>query len=430
MDAPTGIRGCLRILNRAGEGNQVTAQDGGSSDPGPVSDDGTGMANLNRREVLKGAALAPAVAKNLWNGAGQEEKRRLLLVGTQTVDGSASQGIYAFHWEPGTGELTALGLTAACENPTFLAVAPDAKFVYAANEIDKFEGEASGSVSSFAINTATGKLTPVNRIRSLGTGTCMVAVDTLGRNLFCANYTGGSATSFYLNSDGQISDPVSHFQYSGHGPVKDRQEGPHAHRVTPSPDDKWLLVNDLGLDCIHVYHLDNRTAKLTPNDPPQWTATPGSGPRALRFHPNGHIAYCVHELASQVEVLRWDAEKGTLHSIQKVSLIPEDYHGATRGCDIVIDRAGRFAYAANRDYDCLVSFSVDPKDGRLTMLGRGECGGNIPRHLTLDPTERWLLVANQDTDNLSIFSRDPRSGALGQNPKNVPLAKPQCLVWA
>jgi 6-phosphogluconolactonase len=388
------------------------------------------MKSLNRRDFLKSATLAPAAGRKWLAGIGQEGKRRLLLAGTQTVDTSTSKGIYSFHWDPVSGDLAAIGLAAESENPTFLAVAPDARFLYAANEIESFEAQASGSVSSFAIDQAAGKLTPINRVRSLGTGTCMVAVDIVGRNLFCANYTGGSATSFYINSDGQISDPVSHFQYSGHGPNKDRQEGPHAHRVTPSPDDRFLLVNDLGLDCIHIYHLDSRTARLTPNDPPQWNATPGSGPRALRFHPNGRVAYCVHELVSQVEVLHWDAEKGTLHSVQKVSLIPDGYHGATRGADIVVDRTGRFAYAANRDYDCLVSFSVDPKDGRLTMLGRGPCGGNTPRHLTLDPTERWLLVANQDTDNISVFSRDLKSGALGQNPKNVPLAKPQCLVWA
>src|SRR5579872_22130 len=208
---------------------------------------------------------------------------------------------------------------------------------------------------------------------SLGTGPCMVTVDHLGRNLFCANYTGGSATSFYLNSNGQISDPVSHFQYQGHGPNAERQEAPHAHRVTVSPKDDYLLVNDLGLDCIHIYRLDNRTAKCTPSDPPQWSATPGSGPRALRFHPNGHVAYCIHELVSQVELLEWDRDKGTLRSLQKVSLIPEDYHGATRGSDIVITRDGHFAYAANRDYDCLVSFSV-ARDGKLTLLGRGSCG--------------------------------------------------------
>jgi 6-phosphogluconolactonase len=388
------------------------------------------MQALDRRDFLKGAAIAPALVRSWWLAAGQEAKRRLLFVGTQTVEGSASKGIYAFGWEPATGDLQAIGLAAGSENPTFLAVAPDSRFLYAANEIDSFEAQASGSVSSFAVDRATGKLTPINRIISQGTGTCMVAVDILGRNLFCANYTGGSATSFYLNSDGQISDPVSHFQYSGHGPNKDRQDGPHAHRVTPSPDDRFLLVNDLGLDCIHICRLDSRTARLTPNDPPQWNATPGSGPRALRFHPNGRVAYCVHELVSQVEVLGWDADKGTLHSVQKISLIPDDYHGATRGADIVVDRAGRFAYAANRDYDCLVSFSVDPKSGRLAMLTRGSCGGNTPRHLALDPTERWLLVANQDTDNISIFSRDPKTGALGQTAKNVPLAKPQCLVWA
>jgi 6-phosphogluconolactonase len=389
------------------------------------------MTSINRREFVKGAALAPGIARDWWlRAAGQEAKRRLLFAGTQTVEGSASKGIYAFQWDPASGDLAAIGLAAQSENPTFLAVDPDARFLYAANEIDSFEAQASGSVSSFAIDHAAKKLNPVNRIRSMGTGTCMVATDTIGRNLFCANYTGGSATSFYLNSDGQISDPVSHFQYSGHGPNKERQEGPHAHRVTPSPDDRWLVVNDLGLDCIHIYHLDSRTARLTANDPPQWNAAPGSGPRALRFHPNGRVAYCVHELVSQVEVLHWDAEKGTLRAVQKVSLIPDDYHGATRGADIVIDRPGRFAYAANRDYDCLVSFSVDAKDGRLTMLGRGSCGGNIPRHLTLDPTERWLLVANEETDNISIFSRNPATGTLGQTPKNVPLAKPQCLVWA
>jgi 6-phosphogluconolactonase len=387
------------------------------------------MNSPNRREFLKGAALAPALARNWYLGASQEAKRRLLLVGTQTVDASTSKGIYSYHWDPATGDLQAIGLAAESENPTFLAVDPDARFLYAANEIANFEAQTSGSVSSFAIDHAAGKLTAINRITSLGAGTCMVTVDTLGRNLFCANYTSGSATSFYLNSDGQISDPVSHFQYSGHGPNKERQEGPHAHRVTVSPDDRFLLVNDLGLDCIHIYHLDGRTAKLTPGDPAEWKAAPGSGPRALRFHPNGRVAYCVHELVSQVEVLHWDAEKGTLASIQKISLIPDTYHGTTRGADIVVDRTGHFAYAANRDYDCLVSFSVDPNDGRLTLLGRGSCGGNTPRHLALDPTERWLLVANEATDNISIFTRNPTTGALGQTPKNVPLAKPQCLVW-
>lgn len=353
----------------------------------------------------------------------------MLFVGTQTVTGS-SKGIYAWHWDPRNGDLRLAGLAAESDNPTFLALAPGARYLYASNEISNFEGRSSGAVSAFEVDLAASRLKPINQVSSEGAGPANIAVDHTGRSAFCANYNGGSATSFYLSPNGQISDAVSHFQYHGHGPNPQRQEAPHAHRVTVSPDDRFLLVNDLGLDCIHIYHLDPETAKLTPSDPPQWNASPGSGPRALRFHPNGRIAYCVCEMASTVDVLDWDARHGTFRQIQSVSLIPEDYHGATRGCDIVLDRAGRFAYAANRDYDCLVSFSVDRKDGKLTMLARTSCGGKIPRHLALDPTEKWLLVANEQSDTIAVFARDEQTGRLAESGKTFPQSKPQCLVFA
>jgi 6-phosphogluconolactonase len=393
-----------------------------------MSDDGPAMTQLSRRKFVWLAALTPFAKAVL--GSRTEEKRRLLFVGTQTVNGSSSRGIYACHWNPESGELGSADLAAETENPTFLAVDSDAQYLFAANEIAQFEGQASGAVTAYAIDHAAAKLKRIDQVSAGGAGTCNVAVDRMGRAAFCANYNGGSATSFVINSNGQLSDPVSHFQYQGHGPNKERQEAPHAHRVTPSPDDRFLLVNDLGLDCIHIYHLNDANARLTPNDPPQWNATPGSGPRALRFHPNGRFAYCVHEMASQIEVLDWNHGKGTFKSVQKVSLIPEDYHGATRGSDIVITRDGHFAYAANRDYDCLVSFALDPKDGRLTMLGRGSCGGKIPRHLTLDPTEKWLLVANEQSDRISVFARDEKTGKVPENGKDFPISKPQCLVWA
>lgn len=393
-----------------------------------MSDDGPTMRKLTRRTFVQLAAAAP-FAEVLQSRKSQEEKRRLLFIGTQTVDGSASRGIYACRWDPDSGQLEAPSLAAPSDNPTFLAIDPDAKYLFAANEISKFEGQDSGAVSAFAIDHAAAKLKHINQVLAQGTGTCHVAVDHLGRAAFCANYSGGSASSFVINYNGQITDAVSHFQYRGHGPNPSRQEAPHAHRVTPSPDDRFLLVNDLGLDCIHIYRLNDANAKLTPNDPPQWNATPGSGPRALRFHPNGHVVYCVHELVSQVEVLEWDHDKGTLHSLQKVSLIPEDYHGVTRGGDIVITRDGHFAYAANRDYDCLVSFEV-AKDGKLTLLARGSCGGKIPRHLALDPTEKWVLVANEQSDHISAFARDEKTGKAAESGKDFPIAKPQCLVFA
>jgi 6-phosphogluconolactonase len=353
---------------------------------------------------------------------------RLLFVGTQTTPGT-SKGIYSYLWDEGTGELSDQQLAAEVEMPTFLVLAPDGKYLYAANEAEDFEGKKSGGVTSFAVHGR--KLTRLNAVLAGGTGTCYVSTDHSGRAVFCANYNSGSASSFHVEGAGKLSEAVSNFQYEGHGPVSDRQQGPHAHRVTVSPDNRFLLVNDLGLDCIHIYRLDAATAKLTPNDPARWRSAPGTGPRALRFHPNGRWAYCIDELDSSVQVLQWHPEGGTLQLVQKLSLTPNGYHGPTStGCDIVITRAGEFAYAANRGHDCLVSFRVDPDSGRLTMLGRTTSGLKVPRDLTLDPSERFLLTANQVGNTISVYERDAETGLLATNGKSFPISRPQCLVFA
>ncbi len=383
---------------------------------------------MNRRKFVAGMAIAPFAAR-AWGArmiAGITD--RLLFVGTQTTPGT-SKGIYTYRFNEGTGELSRQELAAEVEMPTFLALSPDGKNLYSANEADDFQGKKSGGVSAFAVHGA--KLTSLNAVLAGGTGTCYVSVDHTGRAVFCANYNSGSASSFHVDGSGGLSAAVSNFQYHGHGPVADRQEGPHAHRAMVSPDNGFLLVNDLGLDCIHIYKLDSATAKLTPNDPPQWTSSPGSGPRALRFHPNGKWAYCVDELDSSVQVLRWNAQAGTLTLIQKERLIPKDYSGPTStGCDIVITRNGDFAYAANRGYDCLVSFGVDPETGRIKFLARTSSGGKVPRDLTLDPSERFLLAANQESDNIAVFARDAKTGLLAETGKSFPLSRPQCLVFA
>jgi 6-phosphogluconolactonase len=260
----------------------------------------------------------------------------LLLVGTAT--GAGSKGIYAYLFDSSTGELTQTGLATEADNPTFLALAPDKRTVFVANEINHYEGKRSGAVSSYTLDRAKAQLTKVNESATGGGGTCYVSTDHTGRCVFGANYGGGSATSFAASPDGRLSEAVSFFQYTGHGPNAERQEGPHAHRVTVSPDNRFLLVNDLGLDVIHIYRLDAATAKLTPNEPAVWKSAPGSGPRALRFHPNGRIAYCVTEMGSSVVVLRWDAKEGTFQAVQEVVIKPADYQGETRGADIVIDR--------------------------------------------------------------------------------------------
>jgi 6-phosphogluconolactonase len=385
-----------------------------------------GMAVVSRRGFLRSAAALPLVVKGLM--AQGTESGALLLVGTQTS--ATSKGIYAYRFDPATGELTQIGLAAATDFPTFLVHSQDKKMIYSVNELETYQGKPGGAVTSFVVEQGGLKLAEVNQVPSLGGAPCHIAVDSTGRCVFVANYFGGSAASFLVGEGGRLSEAVSFFQYSGTGPDKGRQEGPHAHRVTLSPDERFLMVNDLGLDVIHVYTLDTKTAKLTLHDPPAWKApTPGSGPRALRFHPNGKWAYCVTEMKSTVCVLRWDAAKGVLETVQEISLLPAGHTGETGAADIVLDHAGRFAYAANRLDDFLVTFTVSDADGKLTLVERSSCGGKVPRHLALDKTERWLLVANQETDNISVFARDEKTGRLGKTGKNFPISRPQCFVW-
>jgi len=385
------------------------------------------VTQIGRREFLYGSAglVAASTAGRLLMA--ESASRQLLLAGTQT--GEISKGIYAYEFDSSTGELTQTGLAAEADNPTFLTVAPDRETVFVANEVNHFDGKRSGAVSSYTLNRAAARLTKVNESATGGPGTCHVAVDHTGRCVFAANYGGGSAASFEAVRDGRLSEAVSFFQYTGHGPNTLRQEAPHAHRVTVSPDNRFLLVNDLGLDVIHIYRLDAATAKLTPNEPSVWKSNPGAGPRALVFHPNRRVAYCVTEMSSTVYVLRWDAVHGTFETVQEVVMKPASFTGITGGADIVIDRNAEFAYAIDRFDNIVVTFSIAPNDGTLTLLDRISCGGEVPRHLVLDPGGRWLLVANQASDNISVFKIDPKSGKASAAGKSFPLSKPQCLVF-
>ena len=383
------------------------------------------MKRISRRGFIFGSATLSVAGQAGFppaKGAGG-----LLLVGTQTS--GSSKGIYSYSFDPDRGELGVIGLAAEADNPTFLALSPNGRTVLVANELDNYEGKSSGAVSSYSLDRASGRLTKVNEVASMGGGPCHVAFDHTGWSAFAANYGGGSAASFSVGDDGRLSPAVSFYQYTGSGPDAGRQKGPHAHRVTVSPDNRFLLVNDLGLDAIHIYRLDAGAARLTPNDPPQWRSAPGAGPRALQFHPNGRFAYCVTEMASSVVVLRWDARSGVLETEQAVVMRPPEFHGVTTGNDIVIDREARFAYATDRFDDIVCTFAISPESGTLTLLNRTSSGGKVPRHLALDPSGRWLLVANQGSDNIAVLSRDAQTGQLAAG-KSFSLSRPQCLVFA
>lgn len=377
------------------------------------------MKKLTRRDFLlstSAVTLAAAVSPSLFASPG----RQRVFVGCKAPD-----GILAFDWNPATAELIPAGVAAKFASVQWLAFSEDHKYLYAAAGLESFNGKPTGAVASFRV--VGGKLEQLSAQNSVGTGTCHVALDRTGRVLLAADYSGGSAASF-LVTEGKLSPAVWSEHYTGHGPNASRQQSAHAHFASFSPDNRFAYMNDLGMDCIHIYTLNSETAMLTPAG--TYHARPGAGPRTLHFHPNGHSAYSINELDSTVDVLKWNKADGSLTLKTRIELLPADYHGLTNACDTVISRDGKCVYFANRGNNSLYLFHADAKTGSLAPGGRFDCGGKIPRNFVLDPTERWMLVANQDSNLISVFRRNPRTGALAEECKSYPATVPMCIVFA
>ena len=388
------------------------------------------MENLTRRSLLIGLSTI-AIAESLPMTAQRSAEATTAFIGVYTNKDSKSKGIYAYKWNAKTGELSPLGLSVETANPSFLALAHNRKVLYAANEVDSYQGAKDGAVSAFSVDAAAGKLTLLNEVSSGGAGPCNLNLDHTGRALLVANYDGGSASTFRVQPGGKVSAAVEDIHYTGTGPDKTRQESPHAHCATASPENRYVLINDLGLDCIHVYKFDSATAKLTPNDPPAYQALPKSGPRSFVFHPNGRIAYSTNELSNTVDVLAWDASAGTLTRVQHITTVAEGLTELAAVASVVIDRAGKFLYVSNRlGENSIVVFAIDPVTSKLTFVQRMPSGGKVPRHFALDPSERWLIAAHQNSHSLVVFARDPMSGKLTETGRTYPIDYPTCVLFA
>jgi 6-phosphogluconolactonase len=376
------------------------------------------MANLSRRDFLVTASAVTLAAASQPVFAAARSQR--VFVGSNTPD-----GILAFDWNPATAELAPAGVGARLANVDWIVYSPGREFLYAASEVDSFNGKPTGEVASFSV--VKGELRPLSAQNSAGPGTCHAALDHTGAVLLSADYGGGSAASFTIDK-GRLSPAAWREHYTAHGPNAARQQSAHAHFASFSPDNRFAYINDLGGDCIHIYRLDAKTAQLTAAG--TYQAKPGDGPRTLHFHPNGHTAYSVNELSSIVDVLAWSKADGGLTLTTRIPMLPEDYKGDTRACDTVISREGKNVYFANRDNDFLYSFKADPATGALTPIGRSSCGGKIPRNFVLDPSERWMLVANQNSNQISVLARNPETGVLAEQGKSFPVPAPMCILFA
>jgi 6-phosphogluconolactonase len=378
-----------------------------------------------RREFLLAAgtvAAGAAASQTMWAQHGKEKghamKQRVF------VASGAKDGILAFDWDGGRGELEPAGRAAELEIVDWLALSQDKKYLYAACEVESFNGRATGMLASFAVEG--GKLRPLSARNSASKGTCHCAVDATGTVLLAADYGGGSAASFAINS-GVLSEVVWSEHYTSTGPNKERQEAAHAHFAGFSPDNRFAYFNDLGGDVIHIYAVDMATAKLTKAG--DYKSAAGAGPRTLRFHPNGKVGYSVNELNSTLDVLAWSKADGGLSLIERHELLAADSTAPRWACDTVITRDGRFVYVAHRGDDFILSMKADMETGRLTPMERTPAGGKIPRSFTLDPTEKWVLVANQKSDYVSVFARDEKTGLIAKTGKNFALVTPMSIVF-
>ena len=324
-------------------------------------------------------------------------------VGTYTGPGK-SQGIYAWRFHPASGKVSALGLVAETASPSFLAVHPNHRFLYAVNEVSNFEGQPVGSVSAFAMDAVTGRLKLLNTVSSRGDGPCHLALDPSGKWLFVANYGGGSVVEYTVHDDGTLSQASAFVQHVGSSVNRQRQAGPHAHSTVLSPDGNSVYVADLGLDQILSY----KAGGLTPNDPPYTRIAPGAGPRHLAFTPNGRYAYVMTEMTASVVAFRY--EGGKFEELQ--TLPTADFAANIGGAEIAVHPSGKFVYSSTRGANTIAAFAIDAGKGTLTPVERTPSGGKTPRNFAIDPTGAYLFAANQDSDSVTIFRIDAKTGKL------------------
>jgi 6-phosphogluconolactonase len=337
--------------------------------------------------------------------------------------GTYGKGIYSFSFDPRSGETGSVSLAAEIQSPSFLAYHPNGRFLYAVNETDK------GSVTAFSIDGATGKLRQLNQVSSHGGGPCHLALDQTGKMLMVANYGTGSVSAFPVHSDGTLGEATAFIQHEGKSADPKRQQGPHAHSVTVSPDNRFVVAADLGLDKLFVYRMDPAKASLTPNDPPYAQVKPGSGPRHFAFDAHRNRAYAINEMASTVIAFNFDPHRGALQEIQTISTLPTGFAGESTTAEIAIDAKGKFLYGSNRGHDSIAVFSIDQTSGKLALLETVPTGGKVPRNFGIDRTGHYLFAANQKADNIVIFRIDENTGRLKATGKVLQVPSPVCVIF-
>ncbi|MGF9827871.1 lactonase family protein [Bacillus anthracis] len=348
----------------------------------------------------------------------KDNKEFIGYVGTYTKENS--EGIYKFTLDTEAKKISNVTLAAKLDNPTYVTINRNNEYLYSVVK----EGE-SGGVAAYSINSKTGELTEENRQVVEGASPCHVSVDSGNHTVVTANYHKGTIESFEVNEDGTINPATSIMAHEGSGPNKERQEKPHAHYGGYTPDEKYVVGVDLGIDKIITYEI--KDSVLTEVN--RLSVNPGSGPRHITFHPNGKYAYVMTELSSEVIVLTYNPAEGSFTELQYISTIPEEFDENNQGSAIHISSDGRFVYAGNRGHNSITVFSVDKNSGKLTFMEHTSTEGNWPRDFVLDPTEKFLIATNEKSHNLVLFLRNETTGKLTLLQSDVAVPEPVCVKF-
>lgn len=380
-------------------------------------------------EAMQSSRLAVLVilAAGLMPLRAAASENDLVFVGTGS--GHGSKGIYAFRFNASTGEAGPLTLAAEAESATYVIVHPNRRYLYTVNEINTFQGKPAGSVEAFKIDAAAGTLQPLNRVSSGATGPCHISFDKTGRYVLVANYAGGAVAVLPILRNGRLGQATTVIHHKGSGVNPRRQQSPHAHGIIASPDNRFVLAADLGLDQVLIYKFDASKGTLTPNDPPFGKVPDGSGVRHIVFHPNGRFLYAVNEMGSSVTTFAWDAGRGALTPLGTVSSLPKGSSVESSGGEIRILPDGKAVYSSNRGHDSIAVFAINSSSGMPKPIQIEPVGGKTPRDFNLDPAARYLISAGQDSDNITIFKVDSQSGKLTPSGTGFKAPNPQSIAF-
>ena len=336
------------------------------------------------------------------------------------------KGFSLSHFDTDTGVLTKPQYLLDADAPAFFVIHPDGKHLYTCNSINTFEGKPEGSISAYSIDSKTGKLILLNRKPAGGADPSYITLDKTSRYALVANYQGGNIAVVAIKPDSSLGERTAFAQHTGSSVNPQRQTRPFAHSIIVDPSNRFVLVADLGVDKVFVYRFNEKDGTLTPNDPPFAAVKPGSGPRHVKFHPNGKWVYLINEIGSTVIGFNWDGTKGTLAEFQTVSTLPEGFTGTNTCAELVIHPNGRFLYGSNRGHDSLAVFAIDQATGKLTLVERVSSQGKWPRNFTFDPTGKWILCTNHNSNNAVVFRVDESTGKLTQTGQPVEVPYPFC----